>query len=109
VQQGDAVQILLMLARTFDLIFVDLVRSFPDAESAPRLLSLCLPCLRPGGLLITDNALHVGPSHGHRTPTQEGIRRYNRAIADHPDLEGIVLPLRDGVSVARKRLPEEGA
>ena len=107
VRQGDAFQILPTLQRTFDLIFVDLVCTFGDTESASRLLSLCLPRLNPGGLLITDNALHVGPAEGRRTPTQEGIRHYNRVIAEHPELESIMLPIRDGVLVARRRRQQE--
>jgi len=101
VMEGEAFDVLGRLEGTFDFIFVDILRSFNDAESAPRLLDMLLPHLRVGGLLVADNALHVGSEHSQaRTLTEQGIREYNRRITQKSGLAATLLPLRDGVSVA---------
>jgi predicted O-methyltransferase YrrM len=99
VVEGDAFEVLSRMGGTFDFIFVDILRSFQDAESAARLLDMVLPHLRVGGLLVSDNALHIG-SEQEGTLTQQGIREYNRRIAQKSGLTASLLPLRDGVSVA---------
>lgn len=99
VVEGEAFDVISRLGGTFDLIFADILRSFQDAESAPRLLDALLPHLRVGGLLIADNALHIGEARGS-TLTEQGIREYNRRIAQKSGLAATLLPLRDGVSIA---------
>jgi caffeoyl-CoA O-methyltransferase len=101
VVEGEAFDILNHLGGTFDFIFVDILRSFTDVESAPRLLEALLPHLRIGGLLVADNALHIGdPDSQGGTLTEQGIREYNRRAAQKPELAVTVLPVRDGISIA---------
>jgi predicted O-methyltransferase YrrM len=66
-----------------------------------RAFELSLERLEPGGLLVADNALRRGEvlqpdSHGARN-----VVRYNELIAKDGRLRGLIVPLRDGVSVAR--------
>lgn len=99
--EGEALDVLNRLSGAFDFIFVDILRSFGDAESAPRLLEALLPHLRVGGLLVADNALHIGdPDSRGSTLTEQGIREYNRRAAQKSELAVTVLPVRDGVSIA---------
>lgn len=101
VVEGEAFDVLNRLGGTFDFIFVDILRSFNDAESAPRLLEALLPHLRVGGLLVADNALHIGgPDSSSSTLTEQGIREYNRRAAQKSELAVTLLPVRDGISIA---------
>ena len=82
------------------MILVDI-----DKQDYPSTLERTVPKLRPGGLLITDNLLWDGdvlrdaPNH-EWTPA---IREYTRLLYAHPALETVILPLRDGVGVSRRR------
>jgi predicted O-methyltransferase YrrM len=97
--EGDAVRRLDESYGTYDVILVDI-----DKEGYPASLDVTVPRLRPGGLLITDNVLWSGrvADEGEQDETTEAIREYARRLYAHPDLETVVLPLRDGVSVSRK-------
>ncbi len=97
---GDALDCLARTPGSFDLIFVDV-----DKEQYPAALRLALPRLRPGGLLVADNALW----HGRVTlPRQKadaatrGVQDYNRAVFSNPRLLSVLLPLRDGMVVSWK-------
>ncbi len=97
---GDALARLAEMEGELDLVFNDV-----DKEGYPEVLRQAVPRLRAGGLLVTDNVLWDGAL---RLPACEddaetaAIREFNRLCYGHPDLEVTVLPLRDGVSVARK-------
>lgn len=84
-----------------DAIFNDLLNSFPDEATVDRCFAASLRRLAPGGLLLADNALRRGEV---LRPTSAGARnvfRWNALVAAEPRLEGVVVPLRDGVSIAR--------
>lgn len=99
--QGDALKIIPGLDEKFDLIFLD-----ADKENYPAYLPLCKQKLRPGGLLMADNTLWSGKvlqkarSGDYET---KGIARFNEMVRHDPDLESIIIPLRDGVSLIRFR------
>jgi caffeoyl-CoA O-methyltransferase len=99
---GPAVDSLRSMAMepNFDLAFVD-----ADKPSYPTYLDEIVPRLRPGGLLVADNVLWSGrvidPSD--TSDDTEAIRRFNRSVAAHPELEAVVLPVSDGMTLARKR------
>lgn len=86
-----------------DCVFNDLLNSLPDEAAVERCFELSLRRLRPGGVLIADNALRGGEV---TAPTSRGARnvvRHNRLVAREARLESIVVPVRDGVSIARVR------
>ena len=97
---GDALERLDGVEGEFDLIFNDV-----DKEGYPDAFRRALPRLRVGGLLVTDNVLWDGAL---RLPECEddaetaAIRELNRLCYAHPDLETTIVPLRDGISVARR-------
>ncbi|MBK9710293.1 MAG: O-methyltransferase [Kouleothrix sp.] len=103
---GEWFSVLETVEGPFDLIFLDILRNLSDAQDAVRALDLCVSRLRPGGLLIGDNVLCNGlvveddPDLG---PTVRGIQQFNRAIMEHPQLESVIIPLRDGVAICRKK------
>ena len=96
---GDALQVAPTLGGPFDLIFVDV-----DKEQYPASLSLTLPRLRPGGLLITDNIWWRGRVVVPDPPeaSTRGIQEYTRRLYEAPDLYTTILPVRDGIAVSLK-------
>ena len=67
---------------------------------------LVLPRLRSGGLLLADNTLwdgHVIDPAYDDDPQTKGIREFNRRVAHDERVETVILPLRDGLTLIRKR------
>ena len=84
----------------FDLAFVD-----ADKPSYVRYVDELVPRLRPGGLLLIDNVLWSGNvvDAEMSDDNTEAIRRCNDHVAAHPELESLILPIGDGLTLARKR------
>jgi caffeoyl-CoA O-methyltransferase len=103
VVEQEATAYLEAMAGQVDCIFNDLLNSFPDERTVDRCFQLSLERLRPGGLLLADNALRRGQVVAPDSIPARNADRYNRLVASEPRLEGLVVPLRDGVSIARLR------
>lgn len=84
----------------FDLAFVD-----ADKPSYVRYVDELVPRLRVGGLLLIDNVLWSGNVVDPESTDDntEAIRRCNDHVAAHPELESLILPIGDGLTLARKR------
>jgi predicted O-methyltransferase YrrM len=108
VRLGDAVESLrtLIAAREepFDVVFID-----ADKVRYVQYLELSLQLCRSGSLVLGDNLIRHGLVLDAATTDESarGARAYNEAIASHPRLESIVLPLVrdkvDGLSISRVR------
>ncbi len=84
----------------FDLVFID-----ADKDGYVDYLHQALPLLREGGLLLGDNTL---PEAVLTPDGDSGTKRYNTAVAAHPALTSIILPILrshgiDGLLVSIKR------
>lgn len=80
----------------FDAVFID-----ADKAGYPDYLEWCLGNVRPGGLVIADNAFKGGDVlEQSDDPGARGIREFNRRIATDSRLTSIVVPTRDGVAIA---------
>jgi caffeoyl-CoA O-methyltransferase len=101
--EGDGVAYLEREERRVDCIFNDLLNSFPDVATVERCFELSLRRLRPGGLLLADNALRRGEVVAPDSRGARNVARYNQLVAGEPRLESVIVPLRDGVSIARLR------
>jgi predicted O-methyltransferase YrrM len=99
--EGDAVDYLERAGEEFDLIFNDLLNSFRDEVTTAQAFELSLRRLRPGGLLIADNALRRGEVLRPESKGARNVVRYNELIGADPRVRGLIIPIRDGVSVAR--------
>lgn len=99
VRVGDAASVLPSLdaGEPFDAVFID-----ADKERYPLYLEQALRLLRPGGLVIGDNAFWSGRvlDEDPEEESTRAIRAFNRQIAEHPDLTGTIIPMRDGLAVA---------
>ena len=84
----------------FDVVFLDL-----DKVDYTRALEVALPRIRKGGLVMADNVLWGGKTAAN---PQEGdsctaaLRDFNLRIHGRDDLESVILPVGDGLSVSRK-------
>lgn len=96
---GDARDIIPRLNADFDLVFID-----ADKRNYPAYLNLLLPTLKPGAVLLSDNVLWSGKV---LQPLQEddedtkALLDYNQLLNNHPRLETVILPIRDGLTVSR--------
>ena len=98
---GDANVEAPKLGVTFDLAFVD-----GDKRTYVETYEMVLSMLRPGGYIIADNTLWDGhvtdPAYDHDHQTQ-GIRRFNDYVAADNRVEQVIVPLRDGLTLIRKK------
>ncbi len=79
----------------FDVVFID-----ADKPGYARYLELVLPLTRPGTLILADNVLRDGAVADEPPPDANaaGAHAFNRALAAHPRLEAVILPvIRDYV------------
>lgn len=95
---GEAIEKLTQTPGPFDIIFMDI-----DKVGYPVALPHIRARLRPGGLLIVDNMLWDGriADENEREPETEAIRTLALAVARDPAWTSIIVPVRDGVLVAR--------
>jgi len=103
VLEEDAVSGVQKLQARFDACFIDLLNSFPSEDVTRRVAELCLERLDAGGLLMADNALRQGEVIRPKNQQTRNVAFYNEWVAKHPRLESVVIPIRDGLSVARVR------
>jgi predicted O-methyltransferase YrrM len=100
IEIGDALEILSRQKEEFDIIFNDV-----NKEQYPRVLKLAAPRVKRGGLFITDNALWSGrvvQPESERDESTRGIVEFNKALYSSSEFFTTIIPLRDGVAVARK-------
>ena len=96
---GDGLPALSRVEEPQDLIFLD-----GKKDEYPRALSLALPKLRSGGLLIANSVLWGGAvARGETDAATAGLREYTRVAFGSEGLVSTLLPLRDGVALTWKR------
>ena len=81
-----------------DFTFVD-----ADKTGYPGYYDELIPRLRPGGLMVLDNVLRDGRVLNAVSPPDVAIRDLNARIVTDDRVESVMLPVRDGVTLVRKR------
>lgn len=95
---GDARQIIPTLEETFDLVFID-----ADKVNYSNYYDLVFDKVRTGGYIITDNVLWSGKVLAEKKDKDTlAIDNYNKKVAADKRVETFILPLRDGLNIARK-------
>lgn len=98
---GNAMEIIDQIDGDFDLIFID-----ADKANYPAYFEKCVSRLRSGGLIIADNILWYGkvvlPVKDSDKETK-AIKLFNETISKDPRFDSLILPIRDGIMVARKK------
>lgn len=96
---GEALKIIPTLNETFDLVFID-----ADKKNNHNYFEIVLDKVRPGGLILIDNVLWKGKVLEESPDNQtQSIIELNNQIASDPRVEKIILPVRDGLYMIRKR------
>lgn len=98
---GDALKLLPEMDLVFDLAFVD-----GDKRKYVEYYELVLKILAPGGYIIADNTLWDGHVLEEPHPADKqtiGIKEFNDLIAVDERVEKVILPLRDGLTIIRKK------
>lgn len=86
-------------ADIFDLVFID-----ADKKNNFTYFQLVFDKVRSGGLIIIDNVLWKGKVYGdEKDADTENIRKLNDQIAVDSRVEKLILPVRDGLLVIRKK------
>ncbi|TCD03108.1 O-methyltransferase [Pedobacter psychroterrae] len=96
---GDANQTLAALEEIFDLVFID-----ADKKNNGTYYDLVFDRVRPGGLIIVDNVLWSGKVlHASQDKDTKNITNFNDKIAADHRVEKLILPVRDGLFIIRKK------
>lgn len=96
---GNALEIIPKLNKTFDLVFID-----ADKSNYPNYLEIILPKLKKGAVILSDNVLWSGKVVEELKEDDEETKaliQYNKLLNEHPNLETVLLPIRDGLTISR--------
>lgn len=98
---GDAIIEAPRLGITFDMAFID-----GDKRTYVETYEMAMRVVRPGGFILADNTLWDGHVVDHaydRDRQTQGIERFNDHVAEDDRVERVILPLRDGLTIIRKK------
>jgi caffeoyl-CoA O-methyltransferase len=97
---GNALTIIPTIDQTFDLVFID-----ADKTNYSKYYELAIPKLRTGGFIVADNVLWSGKVTESVQKSDEetrAIMAYNDMVTRDPRVENVLVPIRDGLMIARK-------
>ncbi len=94
---GPALETLKRIEGPLDLVFLD-----ADKENYIKYWEACVPKVRKGGLLLADNVLWNGRVLNPQDPTDYAIIAFNKHVKQDPRVEPVMLPVRDGITMAYK-------
>jgi len=95
---GPALDTIAGLTGAIDLVFID-----ADKTNYTRYWDACLPKVRAGGVILADNVLWSGEVLAPKEADALALAAFNEHIARDPRVEHVMLPIRDGITVAVKR------
>lgn len=98
---GEALEVLPNLKGPYDLIFFD-----ADKREYRQYYELCLEKLTPNGVILVDNALWYGQVlNSADDPETKAIQAFNEYVTRDSRTENVLLPLRDGLMMIKKKTP----
>jgi len=98
---GDALKVLPQLKESYDLVFIDAKKALYNCY-----LDLVLPLMAKNGLLLADNILWSGKvveEVADNDKATNELLAFNKRLHEDTNFESIILPVRDGLSLHRKR------
>ena len=101
--EGDAVEILPTLNKTYDVVFIDASKG-----KYPFFLEQALRMLKENGVILADNVLYNGyvrssyNKHKQRTAGRN-LREYLQKVEENPSLKTTVLEVGDGLAISQKK------
>ena len=99
-RSGDAIKLIPQINESWDMVFID-----ADKENYLEYYELILPKVKSGGYILADNVLWSGKVIDASASDKDTIalRRFNKALLRDNSVEVILLPVRDGLTVVRKK------
>ena len=97
---GNALELIPALENGIDLVFID-----AEKEQYSEYFRLVFPKVRMGGFILADNTLwdgKVARAKEFNDSATQALILFNNEIKDNPNVEVLILPLRDGLSLIRK-------
>ena len=96
---GEAKDVIKTLTGPYDLVFLD-----ADKENYPQYFDLIIDKLETGGVILSDNVLWSGKVLEKASDeATSALQEYNHKINTDARVETIILPIRDGLTITRKR------
>jgi caffeoyl-CoA O-methyltransferase len=99
---GNALQLIPEISGNFDMVFID-----ADKINYATYYDLVVDRLNPGGLILADNILWSGKVLAQNRKKLDkdtaAILHFNQKVNEDPRVENVILPVRDGIMMARKR------
>ena len=98
---GPALEIIPTMKQSFDLVYID-----ADKREYTDYYNIVFEKVKGGGFIIADNTLWNGKileSSLPRDAQSRGIINFNELVKDDPRIEKVILPLRDGMTLIRKK------
>ena len=98
---GDALDLVPHMDVTWDMAFID-----ADKREYVQYYQMILPRLRRGGYILADNTLWYGriTQEARQSDLQTlGLQKFNDTVAQDDRVEKVILPLRDGLTIIRKK------
>lgn len=100
--KGHGLEIIPTLTEDWDLVFID-----ADKENYCKYYGMLIDGLKPGALILADNVLWSGKVldeiERHKDLETAAIHAFNQMVMQDERVENLLLPLRDGLMMARKR------
>lgn len=99
---GPALQSLEKLVQRnerFDFFFID-----ADKDNYENYLNYCVQLANPDAIIVTDNVLAAGSVADPNTKPKrytEIMKKFNEAVANHPQLESMIMPIGDGMTLSK--------
>lgn len=94
----DTIATLTAEAAQFDLVFLD-----ADKENYAAYWDAVLPLVPSGGVILADNTLWSGKVLDPQQDSDRAIVAFNRRVREEPRVDHVLLSVRDGIMLARKR------
>jgi predicted O-methyltransferase YrrM len=96
---GDAAEVIPTIEGEFDLVFID-----ADKKRNLYYFNTLIDRVRPGGLILIDNVLWKGKVFNENPDKQtQQVIELNQTLAEDKRVEKLILPIRDGLFVLRKK------
>lgn len=98
---GNALEIIPTLEKTFDLIFID-----ADKPNYSNYFNLIIDKVVPSGIILSDNVLWHGKvvePVDEKDLSTKAVLNYNNLLKNDDRIETVILPIRDGLTISRKK------
>jgi predicted O-methyltransferase YrrM len=95
---GNALQTIPRIDEKFDLVFID-----ADKHNYAKYYDLIIDKVNPGGYILSDNVLWSGKVLEDKMDKDTlNIHRFNEKLKADPRIQNVIIPIRDGINLARK-------